>query len=90
MAHYYKQIQPVNNYIGLNFLRERLANRTWDGNSECSTARDLSLDGRPTGGAGLGNNRGGFCHMLRHMRSNFVTRCHTPMISALLIDGSFL
>lgn len=60
MAHYYKQIQPVNNYIGLNFLRERLANRTWDGNSECSTARDLSLDGRPTGGAGLGNNRGGF------------------------------
>ena len=48
MAHYRKQIQPVNNYIGLNFLRERLANRTWDGNSECSTARDLSLDGRPT------------------------------------------
>ena len=59
MAHYCKQIQPVNNYIGLNFLRERLANRTRDGNSECSTARDLSLDGRPTGGAGLGNNGAG-------------------------------
>ena len=59
MAHYRKQIQPVNNYIGLNFLRERLANRTWDGNSECSTARYLSHDGLPTGGSGLGNNVAG-------------------------------
>ena len=59
MAHYRKQIQPVNNYIGLNFLRERLANRTWDGNSESSTARDLSLDGRPTYWAGHGNNVAG-------------------------------
>lgn len=62
MAHYCKQIQSLNNYIGLNSLRERLANCTWDGNSECSTARDLSLDGRPTGGAGLGNNGAGSIH----------------------------
>ena len=36
---------PVNNYSGLNSLRERLANKTWDGRSERSSTIGISLNG---------------------------------------------
>lgn len=47
---------PVNNYSGLNSLRERLANRSWDGSSERSSAWGMSLDGSSSDVAGYGNN----------------------------------
>lgn len=47
---------PVNNYSGLNSLRERLANRSWDGRSERSSAWGMSLDGSSSDVAGYGNN----------------------------------
>lgn len=50
---------PVNNYSGLNSLRERLANRSWDGRSERSSAWGLSLDGSSSDGASYGNNGSG-------------------------------
>ena len=36
---------PVNNYSGLNSLRERLANKTWDGRSERSSTIGILLNG---------------------------------------------
>ena len=50
---------PVNSYSGLNSLRERLANRSWDGSSERSSAWGLSLDGSSSDGASYGNNGSG-------------------------------
>lgn len=50
---------PVNNYSGLNSLRERLANRSWDGSSERSSAWGMSLDGSSSDVAGYGNNGSG-------------------------------
>lgn len=50
---------PVNSYSGLNSLRERLANRSWDGSSERSSAWGLSLDGRSSDNASYGNNGSG-------------------------------
>ena len=50
---------PVNNYSGLNSLRERLANRSWDGSSGRSSAWGLSLDGSSSDGASYGNNGSG-------------------------------
>lgn len=50
---------PVNSYGGLNSLRERLANRNWDGSSERSAAWGLSLDGSSAGGTGYGNDGSG-------------------------------
>ena len=47
---------PVNNYSGLNSLRERLANRSWDGSSERSSTLGLLLDGSSASGFGYGNN----------------------------------
>lgn len=47
---------PVNNYSGLNSLRERLANRSWDGSSERSSTLGLSHDGSSASGFGYGNN----------------------------------
>lgn len=49
----------VNNYSGLNSLRERLANRSWDGRSERSTSWGLSIDGSSSDGASYGNNGSG-------------------------------
>ena len=37
---------PVNNYSGLNSLRARLANRSWDGQSERSSTIDVSFSGK--------------------------------------------
>lgn len=51
---------PVNNYSGLNSLRERLANRSWDGSSERSSAWGLSLDGSSSDVAPYGNNGSGY------------------------------
>lgn len=50
---------PVNSYSGLNSLRERLANRSWDGRSEHSISWGLSLDGSSSDGASYGNNGSG-------------------------------
>lgn len=49
----------VNNYSGLNSLRERLANRSWDGRFERSTSWGLSLDGSSSDNASYGNNGSG-------------------------------
>lgn len=50
---------PVNSYSGLNSLRERLANRSWDGSPGRSSAWGLSLDGSSSDGASYGNNGSG-------------------------------
>lgn len=47
---------PVNNYSGLNSLRERLANRSWDGSSDRSSTWGLSLNGSSANGIDYGNN----------------------------------